>query len=666
MKKVVLLLFMFAISASFISAQSTTPIEAKNKAVFTVPSQGDVADSLLPYYKDLGVRRVIVADANGDGEQEILATDYSNGGRVHVMKIVQDSLLEIIWSSPASENSSGSTPRFIQVGDCDGDGNLEIIFPQRYFPNPVDDSEGRIAIYEWNGTDWGTEPAFSITPPMLETAGGREGLRFHREYLTVYDFDGDGRTEIIVHGDAPRQDVLILGTTFEYPGFASIYIEGGKPGEQTNGGDWGAGGSFWNAIPADIDGDGKLEIVNHTYNNYGLWSIEVNGFDDYTYPEATDNADAKAKGVYHEYTPVDAVSYFGVQAVDVNGDGKDEIVGTQYGNGHTLAMISFPETATDNYIWTDASQTENYRELFTSGEIAALAGNTVAELWPVVKGDVNQDGMDEIYTGGGNGLNLVAIQYKGIGDLLDPASYDMNLVYNGEGGEVFATYEIYQGRISQSIDSTYIGDSLVVDTTDIAFDPTVIDTVKKEVPFTSYIFADSVDLDNDGKLEIVLAEQSVYDSIDVIFKVVEWNDSTNYNLGYRWVNSDESYKIFNDYRQTVRVLEYEGPTVGFKEQLYGIITPDDYKLEQNYPNPFNPTTTINFSLPIDKKISLKVYDMVGQEIKTLLNNSQMKKGSHEIIWNGTNNFGSKVASGNYIAKFTFGNFTKSIKMTLLK
>ena len=55
----------------------------------------------------------------------------------------------------------------------------------------------------------------------------------------------------------------------------------------------------------------------------------------------------------------------------------------------------------------------------------------------------------------------------------------MNIVYDGEGGEVFATYEIYQGRISQSIDSTYIGDSLVVDTTDIAFDPSIIDTIRK-------------------------------------------------------------------------------------------------------------------------------------------------------------------------------------------
>lgn len=72
MKKVVLLLFLFAISASLLTAQ-TTPIEAEKMAVFTVPATGDVADTLLPYYKDLGVRRVIVADANGDGEQEIFS-----------------------------------------------------------------------------------------------------------------------------------------------------------------------------------------------------------------------------------------------------------------------------------------------------------------------------------------------------------------------------------------------------------------------------------------------------------------------------------------------------------------------------------------------------------------------------------------------------------------
>ncbi|MCB0731478.1 MAG: T9SS type A sorting domain-containing protein [Ignavibacteriae bacterium] len=663
MRKILLILFLIT-GSSFLFAQTTMPIDASPMAVFTVPSEGNVADTLLPYYADLGVRRVIVADADGDGSQEILATDYSNGGRVHVMKVVQDSLLEIIWSSPVAESSSGSTPRFIQVGDCDGDGNFEIIFEQRNYEN-ADASLGRIALYEWNGTDWGTTPAFTITPATLAGAGGREGLRLHREVLTVYDFDGDGRTEIIPHGDDPRQDVLILGVNFAFPGFASLSIEGGKPGVQTNGGDWGAGGSFYNSEVADIDGDGQIEIINHTWNNYGFWSIEVAGPNSYVYPEAVDNADAKAKGFYHEYSSVDAVSYFGARAVDVDGDGKDEIVGTQYGNSHNVAMLSFPETATGNDIWTNESQSENYAEIVPSSKIAALAGKEVVELWPIVKGDLNRDGKDEMYTGGGTGLNLVAIQYNGLGSLLDPNSYDLNLVYDGAGGEVFATYKIQRGRAEYEIDTLYAGtDSAQVIKTPISFDPTVVDTIREETPFTSYIFADSVDLDNDGRLEVVLAEQSVYDSISV--DIYDWVDSLGLEFG-RWeLNNAESYKIFNDYRQTVRVLEYQDGTVGFRERLYDVISPDDYKLAQNYPNPFNPTTAINFSLPIDKKITLKVYNMVGQEVKTLINDVNLKKGNHEIIWDGTNNFGSKVASGNYIAKMEFGNFAKSIKMTLLK
>ncbi|MBK7107354.1 MAG: T9SS type A sorting domain-containing protein [Ignavibacteriae bacterium] len=672
------LLNIILLTATITYQAQTTPIATKNMAVFTVPGTGDPADSLFPYAADLGVRRVIVADINGDDDQEILATDYSNGGRVHVLKVVQDSLLEIIWSSPVITKDKmaepadvghtrfQSTPRFIQVGDCDGDGKKEIIFEQAYYKND-DGSIGRIVIFEWDGTSWGTQPAFGITPAKIAGAGGREGFRSYREVLTVYDFDGDGKTEIIPHGEDPRQDVLILSVTGTYapgnPGFATIKIEGGKPGEQTNGGDWGAGGSFWNAEPCDINGDGKLEILNHTWSNYGFWSIGVNGPNSYSYPTATDNADAKAKGVYHEYCAVDGVSYFGARAADVDGDGKDEIYGTQYGNAHAVAVLSFPSTASGENIWTNDSQTQNYAEIIKSSEIAALAEKTAVELWPIVKGDLNKDGKDELYTGGGTGLNLVAIQYKGEGSLLERNSYDLNLVYNGEGGDVFATWDIHNGKVTYRLDTLYAGtDSMEVVETPIGFDPTVIDTIKKETPFTSYIFADNVDLDKDGNLEIVLAEQSVYDSIEI--NIYDWIDTTG--IGQWILNNDESYKIFNNYRQTIRVLEYDGTAVGLKENLYGIVTPDDYKLQQNYPNPFNPSTTINFSLPIDKQISLKIYNMLGQEIKSLIDFQNYKNGNHQIIWDGTNNNGSKVTSGNYLAELKFGNFSKSIKMTVLK
>ncbi|MCB9220046.1 MAG: T9SS type A sorting domain-containing protein [Ignavibacteriales bacterium] len=656
MKKVFIFLIMLIGSYSLLMAQ-TTPISSKQMAVYTVQ---ETTDTLSPYYKGLGVRRVIVADANGDGEQEILATDYTNGGRVHVMKVVQDSLLEIIWSSPAATSSSGSTPRFIQVGDCDGDGNKEIIFEQNGFANP-DGTFGRIALYEWNGSSWGDEAAFSITSAMVISAGYDLGLRFTREVLTVADLDGDGKTEIIPHTGDPYRDVIILGVNFSFPGFASIVVEGGSNAKVPNNAAKFVGGSHWNSFLADVDGDGKKEIINHHWDKYGFWSIDINGKDSYTYPTVTDIADAAAKGAYHTYSDVDAVSYFGAQAVDVDGDGKDEIVGTQYGNTHNVAMMSLPETATGVYRWTDATQAD-YSIIKTSAEIAALGGKKSAELWPIVKGDLNKDGKDELYTGGGRGLNLVAIQYKGDGSLLDPASYDMNLVYNGEGGEVFATWEIYNGSVVYTIDTIQVTvDSVAYDTTNVVFDSSVIDTVKKETPFTAYIFADSVDLDNDGNLEIVLADQSVYDSISV--DVYDWVDTSG--IGQWTYSVEKSYKTFNNFRQTVRVLEYNGGTVGLEHE-YGIITPEDYKLDQNYPNPFNPSTQINFALPLDKKISLKIYDMVGQEVKTLIDSESFKKGQHQIMWNGTNNNGSKVASGHYIAKLTFGNFAKSIKMTLMK
>ena len=66
-----------------------------------------------------------------------------------------------------------------------------------------------------------------------------------------------------------------------------------------------SGGSWWHSLPADIDGDGKKEIVNHYWNFYGFWSIDVKGPDSYRYP--TPGVDTltnpKAKNFYHEYYP---------------------------------------------------------------------------------------------------------------------------------------------------------------------------------------------------------------------------------------------------------------------------------------------------------------------------------------------------------------------------
>jgi hypothetical protein len=93
--------------------------------------------------------------------------------------------------------------------------------------------------------------------------------------------------------------------------------------------------------------------------------------------------------------------------------------------------------------------------------------------------------------------------------------------------------------------------------------------------------------------------------------------------------------------------------------------PADYNLFQNYPNPFNPATTISYSLPKTSNVTLKVYDLLGREVKTLVSTEQ-NRGLHRVQWNGENNFGSKVASGIYLYRIEAGNFNVTKKMILLK
>jgi flagellar hook assembly protein FlgD len=86
---------------------------------------------------------------------------------------------------------------------------------------------------------------------------------------------------------------------------------------------------------------------------------------------------------------------------------------------------------------------------------------------------------------------------------------------------------------------------------------------------------------------------------------------------------------------------------------------------QNYPNPFNPSTQIKFSIPVNGFVTLKIYDLLGKEIKTLIN-SEYSAGSHSMQWNGDDNLGNKVSTGIYVYRMTSGNFASSKKMLLIK
>jgi len=100
------------------------------------------------------------------------------------------------------------------------------------------------------------------------------------------------------------------------------------------------------------------------------------------------------------------------------------------------------------------------------------------------------------------------------------------------------------------------------------------------------------------------------------------------------------------------------------------LVPEKFALQQNYPNPFNPTTTIRFSLPVNSDVKLVVYNMLGQEVATLLN-EQRSAGTHSIVWNSSNTNGVILSSGIYFYELKAngingGNFQEIRKMVLLK
>ncbi|MFC2134969.1 T9SS type A sorting domain-containing protein [Bacteroidota bacterium] len=97
-----------------------------------------------------------------------------------------------------------------------------------------------------------------------------------------------------------------------------------------------------------------------------------------------------------------------------------------------------------------------------------------------------------------------------------------------------------------------------------------------------------------------------------------------------------------------------------KEINVTVSKPVSYELSQNYPNPFNPSTKIEFIIPDDEKVTVKVYDILGREVKTLLDEFK-EAGHHEVEFNA-----SSLASGTYIYRLNSGSFSQIKKMQLIK
>jgi hypothetical protein len=116
-------------------------------------------------------------------------------------------------------------------------------------------------------------------------------------------------------------------------------------------------------------------------------------------------------------------------------------------------------------------------------------------------------------------------------------------------------------------------------------------------------------------------------------------------------------KIANEWLNLVH------PATGVNSAKYRL--PEQNQLFQNYPNPFNPSTRISYELPKNIQVILTIFNLLGQEIRTLVNESK-EAGHHTVHWDGEDNFGKKVVSGVYLYQIKAGDFKYTKKMLLMR
>ena len=91
----------------------------------------------------------------------------------------------------------------------------------------------------------------------------------------------------------------------------------------------------------------------------------------------------------------------------------------------------------------------------------------------------------------------------------------------------------------------------------------------------------------------------------------------------------------------------------------------NYSIHQNYPNPFNPITKLHYSIPEKSLVSIAIYDILGNQVKTLINQTQ-DAGYKSVIWDATNDYGKPVSAGIYLYQIQADEYISTKKMVLLK
>ena len=561
-------------------------------------------------------------DMDGDGKGEIIvARGYPNIPRTApLVYVVEEKKCEPIetlkytcsWSDyDEAILDSISGVKYVLAGvDVDKDGNQEIIVPIDY---GVLNGKGarQIAVYE-NVDDDDYELAWSYTFPG-EAAG-------ELTQPAVGDLDGDGNLEILaIHVQPDGVD----------PSLANFYVF-----ECVGDNDFGTAPTVsWDlnddrrnnircAAACDLDNDNKMEVI--LTDDKGPIVASVTDFDD---PVWTIE--------YVDVTSYEKPDMAGITICNLDGDAYKEVGLTPLQAMPQLDLYLIEYDGSDYQMIKPPPA----KDFFGKGVIHALDA-----------ADLDNDGRDELYIGAVE-TGLLYVVTKPSGDVIDIDTTDIYFIGQIEHPDYQAGTGWLPGGTLGDPDGdgnmSFLGSASgtigcgVHDWEYQGGDVTSADNWNYSYisinlgwgnDFFIYGIDFAEDMDGDGKGEIIVARG--YPNIPRTMPVVY-------------------------------VTEFARMT-GVSPELTSRRVPEEFLLKQNYPNPFNPVTQISYEVSNSSKISLEIYNMLGQKVRTLVDNRYHQHGTYNISWNALDNRGYRVASGIYFYTLRAGDFVETKKMILLR
>jgi FG-GAP-like repeat/FlgD Ig-like domain len=541
-------------------------------------------------------------DLDNDGKPEILVTEYRDGGRILVFEVVGDNKLEYVWGS-----------KRLNPGGFGGGSSPRCVSVGDF------DNNGKMEIH------------FEIGNAVADT------LRGHY----IYEWTGKDN-------DYGTEPIRVIKYEEVDPLFANSNI-----------------GLLENPLTIqDVDGDGKAEMLftPRSFGNLETGNLYILEVESGTFA----NHDAKIR-VEYKYTDMSKAIEFGndgyvpvaTKVGDIDNDGLNEIAILGWTNVNSGAGIGFLEVSgIDTYtpgsivpisetslfnvkadmdildvngqkgvIFAGGNSSQRIQNIYVIDNIVSDALVSPSDLH-VISSGLEQFGImaigDQDHGTGSDGFDIYVstvpeildIEYKGVGAISDPASY------------------VNRGRLGKfNLDQAYtLSDGL----------------------FNSIFTYPGMDIDGDGNRDIVVGYKGACGAAGDVLQGQPFTLNTYGIFVFEWGDSTKSIPL----TLTTEVKD--------QQHNWTVITPDDYHLEQNYPNPFNPSTTITFSLPLNKRISLSIYNLNGQEIKRLIDDEDYNQGTHSVQWDATDDQGKPVASGVYVYRLVYGNFSKTKTMTLVR